>query len=137
MSARIIELAEFRTRRLQSGECAQAQQKTATNEARFSSWTGASGANYVHTVYSLIDCPPLPDGNFILVRRGANGHCDVLAIGRVSHRAHSLNLARLRQLGARLGADEVHVHLLADSPKLSKLIESDLNAARFDARSAC
>lgn len=137
MSARIIDLAEFRTRQKRPSEASVPSQSHTTHEEPcFSSWIGASGAHYVHTVHSLIDCPPLPDGNYILVRRDDDGQREVLAIGRVSKKARSLNLAKLRQLGAKLGANEVHVHLLADSPKLSKLIESDLAAARLETRNA-
>jgi hypothetical protein len=87
----------------------------------------------VHTVYELLECPPLPAANYILVRREAGARRKVLSIGRVGHTAPSLNLAEIRQRGAELGADEVHVHLLADSAKLAKLIEFDLRTGQIEA----
>ena len=119
MGARIIELAAFRAQ-LAAGENRQARDAqtrdaaSAKSEAsRFHFWTGASGRRYVHTVYELLECPPLPAANYVLVRRGAGARRKVLSIGRVANSAPSLNLAEIRQRGAVLGANEVHVHLLA------------------------
>ncbi len=129
MSARIIELAAFRASRFDEGE--QAPQPSKAN--RFHFWTGASGKRYVHTVYELLDCPALPSANYILVRREAGARRKVLSIGRVSNPAASLNLAEIRQRAAELGAEEVHVHLLAETPKLSKLVEFDLRTGQIEA----
>ncbi|MCZ7596206.1 MAG: hypothetical protein M5U16_15945 [Hyphomicrobium sp.] len=56
-----------------------------------------------------------------------------LSVGRVNNDAPSLNLAEIRQRGAELAADEIHVHLLADNAKLGKLIEFDLRTGQFEA----
>ena len=40
-------------------------------------------------------------------------------------------LAEIRQRGAALGADEVHVHLLATSAQESQAVEFDLRTAQF------
>jgi hypothetical protein len=125
MVARIIELAVYRAQRTLAQE-EQAERTARSNEtARFHFWTGASGKRYVHTVYDLLECPQMPAVNYVLVRRTANG--------RVSHGAPSLNLAELRQRGAELGADEVHVHMLADNAKLGKLVEFDLRTGLVEA----
>lgn len=131
MGAHIIELAEFRARRSESGEAPQSKSELPTGANRFHFWTGASGKRYVHTVYNLLECPALPAGNYVLVRREQNGRHTVLAIGRVSSAAHSLNLAEIRRRGAELGADEVHVHLLANTAKQSKLVEFDLRGGQI------
>jgi len=132
MSARIIELAAFRACRFDEGDSS--PQTSKSNGAnRFHFWTGASGKRYVHTVYELLDCPALPSANYVLVRREAGARRKVLSIGRVSNTAASLNLAEIRQRGAELGADEVHVHLLAETPKLSKLVEFDLRTGQIEA----
>jgi hypothetical protein len=96
---------------------------------RFMFWRGASGAAYVHTVYSLIGCPEVPPANFVLVRRSADGERRVLKIGRVTDAAPSVNLAELRHVGANLGANEVHVHLLAGHGLQSRRVELDIRAA--------
>lgn len=132
MGARIIQLAEIRARRVSPAPAIVASDAEAmTPEFHF--WTGASGRRYVHTIYSLIACPELPAGNFILVHRDAKtGSRRVLAIGRVGHQAQSLNLAEIRRRGAELGANEVHVHLLAETAKQSKLVEFDLLTGQSD-----
>lgn len=130
MTARIIEFAEFRARHSETVESTQAQNKPVADADRFHFWTGASGKRYVHTVYDLLECPVLPAGNYVLVRREPDGRRTVLSIGRVSSSAHSLNLAEIRQRGAELGADEVHVHLLAETAKQSRLVEFDLRGSQ-------
>ena len=35
----------------------------------FHYWRGASGRRYLHSVYTLVGCPALPQANYILVRR--------------------------------------------------------------------
>jgi hypothetical protein len=132
MSARIIELAAYRAQRLEESE-ASAARDAMGQSTRFHFWTGASGKRYVHTVYELLDCPELPRANYVLVRRESGRRRKVLSIGRVSHEAPSLNLADIRRRGAELGAHEVHVHLLAETEKLGKLIEFDLRTGQFEA----
>ena len=96
----------------------------------FAFWSGASGQRYVHTVYSLIECPELPRANYVLVHRDAAGVRHILRIGRLTQKAESLNLAHLRHTGAKLGANEVHVHLLGRSGQQRLQIELDLSAAQ-------
>lgn len=136
MSARIISFAEAYARK-SKGSMRLINQRPEPEQQpdlmqRFLFWKGASGTRYVHTIYSLLDCPPLTAGNYILVRRGAAGTREVLAIGRFAAGAPSLNLADLRHRGALLGANEVHIHLLAESGRDSQRIEFDLKAGHFD-----
>ena len=98
---------------------------------QFHFWRGASGRRYVHTVYSLIDCPELAEGSYVLVRRQANGTRQAVRIDRAHATAPSLNLAEIRQRGAQLGADEVHVHLLAETAAAELMVASDLRASQF------
>jgi hypothetical protein len=56
---------------------------------------------------SLIECPPLGPGNYVLVRRDAEGRTTWLGSGRLVSQAPSLNLAVIRRRGAELGANEV------------------------------
>lgn len=96
----------------------------------FHYWRGASGRRYLHSVYSLIGCPALPQANYILARReqDGGGHTP-LAIGQTTGDAVSLNLAWLRHHGAKLGANEVHIHLLAETEAEREQICEDLRAA--------
>ena len=97
----------------------------------FQFWSGVSGRRYVHTIFDLIACPRVPACSYLLVRRDAEGKRTPLRIGTVSAEAWSLNLAEIRHRAARLGANEVHLHLIAsDSQDRSKVAE-DLQAGQF------
>ena len=133
MSAEIISLADVRVRRGSPAKSAVADSTELETPTRFHFWTGATGKRYVHTVYSLFDCPPVGIANYVLVRREGRAKRTVLAIGRVSGEAGSLNLAEIRQRGAQLSADEVHIHLLAADAQESQAVEVDLRTAQFAA----
>jgi hypothetical protein len=99
--------------------------------ARLHFWRGASGRRYVHTVYGLIECPPLPKATYLLVHRDGAGRRRVLYIGAGESNAPTLNLAHLRRRGATLGANEVHVHFSAETGRQRRLVVCDLRAAQF------
>ena len=136
MSACIIDFAAARQRRAKTNSSRSSgpimTEKQPDLMQRFRFWTGASGRRYVHTIYTLRDCPELSSGNFILVRREHDGQRTILNIGRLGGNAPTLNLAEIRQRGATLGANEVHVHLLAESSRDSQTIEFDLMSGHFD-----
>jgi hypothetical protein len=67
------------------------------------------------------------------VRRADKAARTVLAIGRLCNQNASLNLAEIRQHASALGADEVHIHLLAASPQEALAVEEDLITAQFTA----
>ncbi len=85
----------------------------------------------MHTVYDLFDCPELPQANYMLVRRSESGQREVLQIGQTKSNTGSLNLAKIRQNAASIGANEVHVHLLPETDKARSLVEFDLRAGQF------
>ena len=139
MCAEIVDLALFRAKRAvkivtgaRSANGTHAQSSLAhtgiapADKTPFLFWTGASGTRYVHSVYNLFDCPPVEGANYILVKRHSNGHRTVVSIGRATSETGTLNLAEIRLRSAQLGANEVHIHLLADSSAQSQLIETDL-----------
>lgn len=131
MSARIIELAEVRAKRARRRRPTKATPQPVAHCENFYFWRGASGTRYVHTIYSLIECPEVPNSNYLLVKRDESGQRFVLGVGLAIKDAPSLNLAEIRQRGALLGATEVHVHMLAGSIKQAKLVEFDLRAALY------
>jgi hypothetical protein len=151
MSARIVELSEFVARRvasiqqkrLESGYRDEASTASAPDTAapdhdghRFFFWRGATGERYVHTVFSLLDCPELPRSIYILVKRDANERRTVLHVGRADHEANSLNLAEMRFRGASVGANEVHVHFLVEGDRERRLVEFDLQSGLMGDRSS-
>ncbi len=92
---------------------------------RFWYWTGASGRKYIHSVYALEDCPPLPGAIYVGVRREGPLRI-VMGIGRFTPfwdgPLGSRDLATLRTKGV----DEIHVHLLAKSQEVAEAILEDL-----------
>jgi hypothetical protein len=99
----------------------------------FHYWDGASGKRYLHSVYSLIDCPELPMTNYIIVRRNANGERIPVYIGQTKADASSLDLAFIRQTAARFKAKEVHIHVMTDSREERLGVERDLLRGQFAA----
>jgi hypothetical protein len=54
-----------------------------------------------------------------------------LAFGQTKDDADTLNLAHLRHQGAKIGANEVHIHLLAETAEDRAQVEADLTAAHM------
>lgn len=74
------------------------------------SWSGPSGRSFRHTIYSLIGCPPFATGGYVLVEHLPNGSRRVLGLGRGKSGVGTVNLAHVRETGAKLGANEVHLY---------------------------
>lgn len=92
---------------------------------RFWYWHGASGKRYIHSVYSAESCPPLPGAVFVAVRRSGDMR-EAVAVGRFS---------KIWDVAAgitggleleKLGADELHVHLLAREEAAAEAVADDL-----------
>jgi len=94
------------------GRCAELRANERIDNAIFF-WRGTSGHAYVHTVYALVSCPPMPEASVLFVRRTADGKRRVLDTMCVENSATTLNLARVRHRGAEIGANEVHLHFAA------------------------
>jgi hypothetical protein len=96
--------------------------------SRFWNWQGTSGQKYIHSVYELDACPPLPGAIYVAVKRA--GHLRIaLAVGRFApFWDKTLGDDEFATLES-LGADEVHVHLLARSPEMAEDIKFDLASA--------
>jgi hypothetical protein len=134
MAARILTLAH------------NAEQRTITSAplpgvalddtARCQFWRGASGRRYVHTVYSLLECPPVPKASYLLARRNDDGSRQVLHIASGESGAPTLNLAEIRRTGATLGANEVHLHFLAETEEQRQLVTFDLRVGVLGTLSA-
>jgi hypothetical protein len=130
MTARILTLPVPMSRQRESVLGAGAPQARAVAPEGRHTWRGASGRRYRHEVYSLVWCPPLSEACYVLVRRDAQGRRTPLHVGLCGREAASLNLARIRQRGATLGANEVHVYDCADWDKCH-LAVCDLRAGAF------
>jgi hypothetical protein len=97
-------------------------------EPRFWYWHGASGRRYIHSVYRPETCPPLPGAVFLAVRSLGNLRT-VLGAGRFAG-LWDVNLpADDAAHWERLGANEIHVHLLSRDDREAREIAADLRAA--------
>jgi hypothetical protein len=96
-------------------------------------WRGASGTLYVHSATSLLLCPAMAQSTYVLLHRDGDGTARVLRVGCLENTAPSLNLAAIRQMGAALGANEVHVRTLgktaADRARVAFDIEHAVGGA--------
>lgn len=90
----------------------------------FHYWVGASGARYLHTVFAVADCPVLDEAVYIAVRRSADGRRQALAVGRFGPFGGGCEIAAAR----RMGAGEIHVHLMAATPAARRTAMRDLAA---------
>ena len=95
---------------------------------RFWYWQGVSGRKYIHSVYDVDCCPPLPGAVYVGVKR-AGAMRIAVTVGRFlpfwDKALPEKDIARLE----RLGVDEVHVHLLAKSAELAEAVLQDLAKA--------
>ena len=95
---------------------------------RFWYWQGSSGRKYIHSVYGVDGCPPLPGAVYVGVKRA--GHLRIaLTVGkflpfwdRALPEAESVKLEEL-------GVDEIHVHLLARDHLSVEAVMRDLGFA--------
>ena len=65
------------------------------------------------------------------MRRTPNGRRMALHVGLGRDDAATFNLAQVRQRGAQLGANEVHVYFSAPSDAERALVACDLRAGQF------
>ena len=93
---------------------------------RFWFWRGASGQNYIHSVYTPETCPPLPGAIYVGVKRTGSMRTAV-AVGRF---AAFWDKALPHGMSQDFrGCDEVHVHLLARGPDAAESVRRDLASA--------
>jgi glycosyltransferase involved in cell wall biosynthesis len=95
---------------------------------RFWYWHGASGQKYIHSVYDPENCPPLPGAIYVAVRRKGRMRI-ALSVGRFTPFWDGTMMSTEAAHVARLGADEIHVHLLARSAIAAEDILADLRDA--------
>jgi hypothetical protein len=94
------------------------------SERRFTAWRGRSGKRYVASAFPLTDEAALgfPDAVLIAV----SGDRRIVALREAGGFGEELGLARWRDWAALAGAEEIHVHLLADSEEARRSAMVDL-----------
>ena len=95
---------------------------------RFWYWRGASGRNYIHSIYLADTCPPLPGAVYVAVKRIA-GERSAVTVGRFSNFWDGSMGGLAASELAKLDADEIHVHLLARNSLAAEAVFSDLYQA--------
>ena len=102
---------------------------------RFRHWRGASGRRHLFSVFPVgepapgEDAPRFAEAVVMAVRRDAAGERRILALGETGPVPDLFyESAGFRNAVAR-GADEIHVHLLADGPAARAAVLRDLEAA--------
>lgn len=98
-------------------------------ETRFRYWPGASGARYLHTVHELACWPGCDVAVAVFARRLPGGSRDILWIGEIRDGRETAATAALLTRMAAAGADELHVHLLAEDAAGRAGVIEDLRAA--------
>ncbi len=93
---------------------------------RFWYWYGSSGERYIHSVYPAKACPVMPRAVYLSVRRLGDDRFVPLSI----EVADAVGLLTNTYVPCD-GADEVHVHLLADGDREARNICDDLKAGVF------
>ena len=93
---------------------------------RFWYWNGASGRKYIHSIYSLSDCPPLPGAVYVTVQKTADGGRKPLEVGRFGDNWDYVEALIADQRCGLVSIDEIHVHLLADSEENADEVLNDL-----------
>ena len=95
---------------------------------RFWYWQGSSGRKYIHSVYGVDLCPPLPGAVYVGVKRAGRLRIAV-TVGRfLPFWDKSLPEAEAAKF-EQLGVDEIHVHLLARDHNSVHSVLQDLGSA--------
>ncbi len=89
-------------------------------------WQGAAGAWYIHTVYPIRAVPDFKACNYIFAGPRFDGKRQPYYIGESGDFAERIDRHEKFLPALRLGATEVHVHLLAASRQQRLNIETDL-----------
>ena len=94
---------------------------------RFWYWRGASGRNYIHSIYAADACPPLPGAVYVAVRRHGRER-RAIAAGRFPNFWEG-PINDFADIIDGLEADEIHVHLLASNDRAADAVSEDLGQA--------
>lgn len=93
---------------------------------RFCAWRGLSGRRYMASIYRFEDCPDYENVVALAVRRDPDGRRTALAgIDLGAFPIVALNGASMRAAREQ-GANEIHLHLLAETPEARAAAIEDL-----------
>ena len=93
-------------------------------ERRFTSWRGRSGKRYVASVFSVSDEAALGFADAVMIAVSADRH--VLVARDSGPFGIEAAMTRWRDAVLAAGADEIHVHLLAETAEARRSAVADL-----------
>lgn len=102
---------------------------------RFRHWRGASGRRHLFSVFPLgepapgEDAPRFADAVVMAVGRDEAGQPRILALAETGLQPDRFYEGRAFRAALRAGADEIHVHLLADGAAARAAVLRDLAGA--------
>ena len=88
-------------------------------------WYGLSGRRYIHNVYDIDLCPPLPGAVYLAVRKCDEKVSDVIDCGLLPD-VPGMAMRELFRAVKAAGATHIHAHLLASSPAEAQAICDDI-----------
>jgi hypothetical protein len=89
-------------------------------------WQGVSQAWYLHSIFDFAETTVITSCNYIMVRREFDGRRAALYIGQSGDLSDRLPNHEKFAEAQRLGANELHLHFLANSSAERFRIETDL-----------
>lgn len=96
------------------------------DSGRFCAWRGLTGRRYMASIYGFDDCPDYENVVALAVRRNPDGRRAILAgVDLGAFPIIALNDAAMRAAREQ-GANEIHLHLLADTPEARAAAIEDL-----------
>jgi len=93
---------------------------------KFHYWFGLSGDSYLHTVFAPDACPALENASYIAVYRDPYGTRHVLDVGLLETRQQNTKPGRKTVNHRFAGANEIHLHLMAQTPCATAQVVTDL-----------
>ncbi|AEH77528.1 hypothetical protein SM11_chr0245 [Sinorhizobium meliloti SM11] len=103
-------------------------QQSAPPQSQHFWWQGASGYWWITTIYPLSAIPDFASTVYVMVRRNDDGSRTPLYIGQTNNTARRMSehLNDKLFLAQLLGANEIHLHLLAETERDRLNVETDL-----------
>jgi hypothetical protein len=101
-----------------------------TSATENATWRGLSGRLYRAGIEKFVHCRAPARAAYVLVRRDVSGRPFAVFAGLAISQTPTVNLARIRRRGARLGAVEVHLIDLthADGTDTARRVARDIRA---------
>ncbi len=92
----------------------------------FHYWYGRSGDRYLHTVFDPETLPELDGAVYLAVRKDLDGRRTVIDAGIIENVPAIVRYGQALAHARRSGANEIHLHLMADTTRQRRDILNDI-----------